>query len=104
LWDVNKAVSQSDETCRVTGTDPIHLDDATKAKLDASHVVICVLPSGESIVVRGQHFLNGPDVRNPSPLVMTTMRVSSRNAAGLMQLLLEQRPSPPPPSGWQAGR
>jgi hypothetical protein len=82
---------------------PNCIDTATKAKLDSSYVVICILPTDEKIVVRGQHFLiSKADEPYPGVLVMTSMRVSSPTIAELMRVLLEQRPSPSPPSGWLA--
>ncbi len=82
---------------------PNCIDMATKAKLDGSHVVICILPTDEKIVVRGQHFLTSKaDEPDPDVLVMTSMRVLSPTIAELMRVLLEQRPSPPPPRRWRA--
>jgi hypothetical protein len=90
-----------DEVARLI--DPDCIDTTTEAKLDGSHIVICILPTGEKIVVRGQHFLTSKaDELYPGVLVMTSMQVSSPTIAELMRVLLEQRPSPPPPSGWQA--
>ena len=82
---------------------PNCIDFETKAQLDGSHVVICITPTDEEIVIRGQHFLVAKaDEPNPGVLVMTSMQVPSPNIAELMRVLLEQRPSPPPPSGWRA--